>query len=180
MTLTLRPLTDEDIQRLPRDLGKWEVIDGKPSLMPTYYEHDFISSLLLARLLPIALPLGFVTNGQAGFRMKNRNLRAPDISFTLKERKSVVFPTPGFGQGAPDLCIEIISPSEVKSEMDDRMAEYFAAGAQQVWHVFPETERILVYASPASAAAYESPDEITGSPLLPTLRFRVGEIFATD
>ena len=55
MTLTLRPLTDEDIQRLPRDLGKWEVVDGKPSLMPTYYEHDFISSLILARLLPVAL-----------------------------------------------------------------------------------------------------------------------------
>lgn len=179
MTLTLRPLTDEDLQRLPRDLGKWEVIDGKPTLMPTYYEHDFISSLLLARLLPIALPLGFVTSGQAGFRMKNRNLRAPDISFTSRERRGIVFPEPGFGQAAPDLCIEIISPSEVKSEMDDRAAEYFAAGAQQVWHVFPETERILVYSSPMNSSAYESSDEITGAPILPALTFRVGEVFAT-
>ena len=180
MTLTLRPLTDEDIQRLPRDLGKWEVIEGRPTLMPTYYEHDFISSLLLARLLPIALPLGFVTNGQAGFRMKNRNLRAPDISFTRRERRAVVFPQPGFGQAAPDLCIEIISPSEIKSEMDARMAEYFLSGAQQVWHIFPETERILVYNSPESSIAYESSDEITGNPLLSALRFRVGEIFATN
>ena len=64
--------------------------------------------------------------------------------------------------------------------MDARTAEFFAAGAQQVWHVFPETERILVYISPTSSAACKSGDEVSGAPLLPGLRFRVGEIFATD
>lgn len=180
MTLTQRPLTDDDIQRLPRELGKWEVIHGKPTLMPTFFEHDFISSLLLARLLPIALPLGFVTNGQAGFRMQNRNLRAPDITFTTRARRGTVFPEPGFGQAAPDLCIEIISPSETKTDMDDRLADYFASGAQEVWHVFPETERILVYTSVSASTAYETADTLHGAPLLPNLTFRVGEIFDTE
>lgn len=180
MTLTLRPLTDDDILRLPKELGKWEIVEGKPVLMPTFYEHDFISSLLLARLLPIALPLGFVTNGQAGFRMRNRNLRAPDITFTQRTRRGTVFPEPGFGQAAPDLCIEIISPSETKTEMDDRMREYFASGAQQVWHVFPETERIVVYTSVSNSVAFDTHEEIHGGALLPTLRFRVGEVFETD
>ncbi|WP_395145671.1 hypothetical protein [Armatimonas sp.] len=99
------------------------------------WEYDFISSLLLARLLPIALPLGFVTNGQAGFRMQNRNLRAPDITFTTRARRGIVF---------------------------------------------PETERILVYTSVSASTAYETADTFQGPPLLPSLTFRVGEIFDTD
>ena len=59
--------------------------------------------------------------------MLSGNVRSPDVSFTLKERFPSGRPPKGFGEFAPDLCLEIISPSE---DWDDalRKVEEFIKG----------------------------------------------------
>src|SRR5207253_8420969 len=123
-------------------------------------EHDVIGLHIGVLLAPFARGKGFLAGSQAGFRMHSANIRCPDVSFTRKTRFPSGRPPKGFGDFAPDLCIEIISPSEDWTEMNRKIEEYFAAGAQQVWHQIPETQQAKVYHSPTETTEYEARDEV--------------------
>ena len=170
-------LTDEALMRLPRDGRKWELIEGKLKEVPTSAKHDQ-TVIWLGRLLgPFADDHGILTASQAGFRMANRNLRVPDFAFTRDSRFLNSEVPDGFVEFAPDLAVEIISPSEEPADMARKVEDYFASGACQVWHMFPETQTIQVFRSPSDAAVYQPEDEIDLDDLLPGFRSRVAHLF---
>ena len=176
----LRKMTEEDFIRLPHDGRKWELVNGEAKEVPTSVEHDSISVNLVMLLGPYAKGRGFMTVGQAGFRMTDANIRCPDVSYTRKERVPGGRPPRTFGVAAPDLCIEIISPSEDRPDMMKQVYEYFESGAQLVWHVFPEAQTVVVYTSPQDAKEYTAGDELDGGTLLPGFTCRVSDLFALD
>lgn len=164
----------------PDDGRKYEWVNGKVQEVPTGFEHDAIAALVAFLLFPHARPLGVVTSSQAGFRMTGGNLRSPDVGFTRWERLpgSDTLPT-GFLDAAPDLCVEVISPSETQSEMDEKVAEYFASGARQVWQLFPGERRVSVYRGVNTIIRLEQDDILAaGDDLLPAFRVFVRELFA--
>ena len=170
--------TEADLQGLPDDGYKYELVEGELTRAPTFFEHDLISGILLSHLLPIAQPLGFVTTGQAGGRMRSGNIRVPDVSFTRRGRIREVYPHPGFGAAAPDLCVEIISDSETPADIDSKVAEYFASGASCVWHLLPGTQQVQVFTSPFASALLSEGETLEGGDLLPHFRVRVSDLFA--
>ncbi len=178
--LTGRRLTEDEFLRLPDDGRKYELVDGELKEVPTSFLHDVIAGNLVFALRPYTKGCGFVTIGQAGFRMASRNVRCPDISFTRKERLPDQKPNKGFGDAAPDLCIEIISPSEERADMQRKVREYFASGAEQVWHLFPDARRVIVFRAPDDSATLEADDEITGGDLLPGFACRVADLFEIE
>ncbi len=109
--------------------------------------------------------------------MVSSNVRSPDVSFTLKERVANPSVFDGFGPSAPDLCIEVLSPSEEAADMARKVREYFASGAQIVWQMFPETETVKVYTSPEDFTLYTAQDTIDCPELLPGFRVPVSELF---
>jgi len=173
-------MTEAEFMRLPDDGRKYELVDGEPKVVPTSFEHDAIAVNLILRLGPYTRGRGFLTAGQAGFRMRDGNLRCPDVSFTRKERLPGGKPPRTFAAHAPDLAIEIISPSEDAADMQRNVQEYFASGAQAVWHLFPESAYVLVYSGPTSVTRLEADDEIAVESLLPGFRCRVAEIFENE
>jgi Uma2 family endonuclease len=46
---------------------------------------------------------------------------------------------------APELCIEVVSPTNSVKEMEEKTAAYLAAGAAEVWIVYPQSKRYEVY-----------------------------------
>jgi Uma2 family endonuclease len=112
--------------------------------------------------------------------MVNGNVRAPDVSFTRKERLPDGIAPQGFGDFAPDLCIEIISPSEDREEMAQKLREYFASGARMVWHMRPEMQTLQVFTSPTEFTTLTAEQEIDGGDLLPEFRCRVADLFALE
>jgi len=75
--------------------------------------------------------------------MSNRNCRAPDISFVTKARMRqlrFIHSRRSFFPGAPDLAVEVLSPSNTRSEIDERLRDFFASGTQIAWLIDPETE----------------------------------------
>ncbi|MBC8103747.1 MAG: Uma2 family endonuclease [Cytophagales bacterium] len=172
-------MTEDEYLRLPEDGNKWELVEGEPVAVPTSFDHDLIKMLLLSRLLPIAMPLGYVTGGEAGCRMRGGNIRIPDVSFTRRERISEVRPQPGFGAAAPDLCVEILSPSEEPADVARKVDEYFESGATLVWHLFPQTRTLRVFATPTVSVERGPEDDLDGGTLLPGFRCRVGDLFDT-
>jgi Uma2 family endonuclease len=68
--------------------------------------------------------------------------REPDIAFVKQENFQ---PTKGFIYQAPDLAIEIVSPSQSVQEIVEKAQEFLQYGTQEVWVVMPETQQITVY-----------------------------------
>lgn len=172
--------TEDELMRLPRDGRKWELVDGELKEVPTSIRHDAIVMLLGFLLYPFVKGRGVLTASQAGYWMMAGNLRSPDVGFTRKERLPGGKVPDKFGDVAPDLCIEIISPSEERADMQRKVEEYFASGTEQVWHMFPETQTLTVYTSPATVAKYTSADEVEGGGLLPGFRCQVADLFEVE
>ena len=177
MAVAKARMSEQEFIRLPDDGRKYELVNGEPRTVPTGVEHDAIGANLVLLLGPYVKGRGYMTISGAGFRMSNGNIRCPDVSFTRKDRLPDGRPPKGFGGAAPDLAVEIISPSENAADSDAKVQEYFESGARQVWHLLPETNRVVVYTSPSDIRAYGMEDEIDGGDLLPGFRCRVAELF---
>ena len=174
------PITEDALMRLPRDGRKWEMEDGRLTEVPTNIKHEEIIFNLALLLGPFVRGHGIVTLGQGGFRMKDGNVRAPDVSYTVKERFPGGHAPDGFGDLAPDLCVEIISPSERPGQMSRKVREYFDGGAVQVWHVFPERQEVTVFSSPTEAQTLDADGVLDAGGLLPGFSCRVGDLFETE
>jgi len=170
-------ITEEEFLRLPDDGRKWELVNGELEEVPTRFDHDQLIVNLVALLVPLLRGKGAMTTGQAGFRMKNGNIRSPDFSYTRKERIPGGKPGADFGSVAPDLCVEIISPTEERAEMQRKVEEYFEAGAQQVWQVFPETQLVRVFTAATVSRDFTEDEEIESGALLEGFRCRANDIF---
>ena len=172
-----RKITEEEFLRLPDDGRKWELVDGEAREVPAGHKHDAIGIQVAVLLKPHARGRGVLAGSQAGFRMTTGNIRSPEVSFTRKERMSGGQPSEGFEDFAPDLAVEIISPSEQPDDMARKVAEYFGAGAAQVWHLFPETKQVTVYFSPLDTASFGPNEELDAGDLLPGFSCRTAELF---
>lgn len=170
-------MTEEEFMRLPRDGRKWELVEGRAQEVPTRIEHDVIVGNLVILLGPHVKGRGFVTLSQAGFRMTGGNLRLPDAGFTRKERLPDGKPIRAFPDFAPDLAVEIVSPSERPADIFQKLGEYFDAGAQIVWLVSPEARTVTVYLSPLDARTLSAEDELTAGDLLPGFVCRAVALF---
>lgn len=173
-------LTEAEFLRMPNDGRKLELVDGEVREAPAGHEHDAIGFNVGYLLMPYTRGRGVLAGAQAGFRMKSGNIRSPDVAFTRKERLPDGKPSKGFEAFAPDLCVEIISPSEDTEERKQKLHEYFDAGAEQVWHLFPGTQQVRVYASPDSPMDYGPTDILESPQLLPGFRCLVADLFKLE
>ena len=175
---TTDEITDDMLLRLPNEYGrKWEKVDGRLQEVPTTGKHDQIVIWLGYLITPYAIDHGMLTASQAGYRMEGGNLRVPDFSFTRFDRFPNSEVPDGFIEFAPDLAVEIISPFEEPGDMARKVSEYFASGARQVWHMFPETQIIIVFYSPTEAVTYQPEDDLDLDAVIPGFRSRVSELF---
>jgi Uma2 family endonuclease len=82
--------------------------------------------------------------------------------------------------GAPDLIVEILSPSNSKHDIDTKFGLYEEAGVQEYWMVEPEEKMVLVYTLQNGKYIGMRPytvDQIVDSPLFPVLKIAVNEVF---
>lgn len=176
--------TEEELLALPKDNGKCELVDGELIRMaPSGYEHSDVCIELGVRLRPFARKhkLGRVLEGQAGFWMKSGNLRAPDLSFVSKdrERKLERLPT-GFFNGAPDLAVEVLSPSDRMTDVMKKIIDYFESGAKLVWVIDPEAKTVSIYGSPTDVKVLGQTDVLTGEDVVPGFAIRIRELFEME
>ena len=104
----------------------------------------------------------------------------PDIYFVSKERLSIL--TEQGATGAPDLVIEVLSPSTARLDIGPKREVYAAAGVKEMWLVSPQHRKIDIYllrdtqlALTRSAVEGES----VATALIPGLTRDVREIFET-
>ena len=103
-------------------------------------------------------------------------MRLPDVSFVAASRvKTENRQT--YYQLAPDLAIEIISPSERAVEIRVKLRDYLQSGVQQVWHIYPETQEVIVYMPAGAVRTYDLGQAIPGGDMLPGFELPVADVF---
>jgi Uma2 family endonuclease len=175
-------MTVEQLLTLAGD-GRSELVRGEfVKLPPRGVLQAFVLSRLLSRLAPfleqpkigrIGISLGVVLSRDPD------TVRAPDISFLSKARLSHP-PSTKFFEGAPDLAIEVLSPDDRSSKTQEKVREYLAAGARQVWIVDPQTETVTVHLPGGASQSYAGDSEVSGGDVLPGFSFRPADLFRFD
>ena len=134
-----------------------------------YYESRL--AIVLAFFLETYLEssaLGIVLGADGMTRMEPGLVRMPDVAFhSWAHFPNRLLPPGSFVEQAPDLAVEILSPSNTKREMDRKRAEYFAGGGLLVWQVYPPSRRVRVYTSVDAFVELTEEDALDGGAVLP-------------
>lgn len=177
-----RTWTYDDLMKLPDDGKYYEIIDGELYEMPApKAAHQLILAVLFELLLGEAKRLfGRVLPGPVGVFMPGADPVQPDLLFLTSEHLGLISER-GI-EGAPDLVIEILSPSNARHDRTRKRAIYEQGGVPEYWIVSPEAETIEVLVleagkyRPLVRAGY---DERVTSAVLPELSFPASAAFAT-
>ena len=122
--------------------------------------------------------LGAVWDSSTGFWMKNRNCRAPDISFVSRERlKELKRREPKFFRGAPDLAVEVLSPNITRRELDERLKDFFSSGTRLAWVIDPERELVEICHSVTERRLLGPGAMLDGEQVLPGFQYPTAELF---
>ena len=93
-------------------------------------------------------------------------LRGPDLSFLIADRAAQLDPDRKI-QGAPDLAIEVVSPSDRGPDLLEKIAQYLATGAKLVWIVYPEQREVRVFEPDGAIRILKGADILDAPDLLP-------------
>lgn len=106
------------------------------------------------------------------------SVRGPDVSYYSKERMPLGLRVVKYHDQPPDLCVEVVSPSNTKKELRQKIKEYFFAGVRLVWVVDPEDRSITILAAPDEGRTFYGDVEFDGGDVLPGFRCKVSDLFA--
>ncbi len=123
--------------------------------------------------------LGVVYTGDTGFVLARQpdTVRGPDVAFLSAERERETEGARPYIPGAPDLAVEVVSPSDRTREVLGKVSDYLAAGSRVVWVVNPAREEVSVFRSPFAPRILAGTDLLDGEDVLPGFSIAVGEIF---
>ncbi|WP_425614856.1 Uma2 family endonuclease [Anatilimnocola sp. NA78] len=122
--------------------------------------------------------LGIVAGSDGMVRVLPGQVRIPDVSYFSWDRlPGRQIPTTQIPAIAPDIAIEIISPSNTAAEMDRKRQDYFAAGVIEIWEVYLLSRTVEVFRESGEVFHLHEHDQIT-TVLLPGLTLSITELFA--
>ena len=121
---------------------------------------------------------GFVVADGALTRLQDGLVRIPDVSFYRWDRiGGQEVPRDPICRTVPNLAVEIVSRTNTRAEMDRKRHEYFEAGVELVWIVYPETVTVEVWSTARDCHISGREDTLTGGTVLPGFQLSIGEWF---
>ena len=179
------PITAEELFELPDDGGRCELVKGEIIRMaPTGAEHGVVTARIghLIQEFALAHDLGLCCGAETGFILQRDPdvVRAPDAAFVATARIPEAGVPSGYWPFAPDLAVEVVSPSDRLADVHVKIAEYFAAGTRLVWLVEPETRMVHVYRSQQQVEVLGTGDVLEGGDVLPGFQCPVRRLFPPD
>lgn len=176
-----RLMTTEDLERLPEDDLRYELVRGELVRMsPVKHEHGTVTHLVSYYLNEFVLPRGLGDiGGEEGFVVEREpdTVRAPDVHFVRADRVPIGQVADQFVEGGPDLAVEVRSPSESLAGLLSKADEYLAAGTRLVWIFDPASRTVYVRASDGTTQSLTTEDVLDGGEVLPGFRLPLRKIF---
>lgn len=176
-------LTLEQFYRLPEGECHFELVRGylvrEP---PPGLAHGWVASRICHALeqyiLDGGVP-GVVVTCDTWFELSRRfrTVRGPDVAFVTMERFRAVEDVTKAMPGAPDLAVEVLSPSQSARDMREKVGDYLEAGAQEVWVIDPAARDVTVYGSGGPLRRFREGDTLMSLRVLPGFRVSVLRLF---
>ena len=173
-------VTVEEFMRLPDDGQRHELDEGRLVCMPPSAFKSGAVAMAVAFLLMRFVrehDLGVVVGPDAGVLLRRGpdTVRAPDVSFVRRER--VVDTGTGYFPGAPDLAVEVLSPSDRYAAVVRKVSQYLAAGTRLVWVLDPYTRTAAVHRPAGEVIELGEDGVLDGEDVLPGFRLPLAEVW---
>ena len=175
-------VTYDDYLRLP-DEKRYEIIEGELFMVPAPdFFHQIVSRNIEFRLLDFVEKnkLGIVVDAPVDVVLSSEDVFQPDILFISSERRYII--TEKNVSGAPDLIIEILSPSTQELDKLVKRHLYSKFGVREYWIVDPVGKNIEVMTQSDKGfklfAAFSNDDVLT-SPLIEGFSLPLTAVFAS-
>ncbi len=108
--------------------------------------------------------------------------RRPDVAFVSYGRwpRKKRIPPGDAWDVIPNLAVEVVSPTNTATEILTKVDEYFRAGCERVWVVYPSLEQIYVYQSLTQVRVLTRKDSLEGEEFLPGFTLPIANLFEAD
>ncbi len=180
MSTTTHTMTAEELFNLQDEPNRHALIKGelltKP---PPNLKHGFV-------IMNLAVPLAThikanklgVVAAESGFILEQNpdTVLGPDISFVRAERIKTI--PDAYVEMAPDLAVEVVSPSQFKPEIERKASLWLEHGVLEVWLVYPKSRKVEIRRATGETQLLQEGDDLTGGDLIPGFRIPVSEIFS--
>lgn len=176
-------LTAEEFFDLPDppDGSKQELVRGEVVTMPSPgFEHGEVQVNIASAIKAFlkANPIGRVAVESGTVTERDPDtVRGPDVSYYSAARLPLGQRVPKYHTEAPDLCVEVASPSNSTRQLKDKAKEYLFAGVRAVWVVDPAERTVTIITEPLESRTLEAGATLDGGDVLPGFRCQVTELF---
>jgi Uma2 family endonuclease len=180
--------TADDLAAMPEDAWQYELVRGRlVRRPPAGWEHGNVE-LKVARILAAFVEehkLGTVVVGEAGFLLSQPNedetVLGADVAFVAAGRTPAAssHESTAYPRLAPDLVIEIASPSQSRNDLAAKVCIWLDAGVRLVWVVWPADRGIDVW-QPGVEQPQRSlsvNDALTGGDVVPGFLYPIAALF---
>lgn len=183
MAVTVSAVTTADeLLHMPDDGMRHELVLGEHRMMPPPgFEHGRVALTVGGLLFTHVRQTGsgVVLAAETGFLLSSNpdTVRAPDAAFISQERADKVGRTQKYWPGAPDLAVEVVSPSDSFREVQDKALAWLAAGTIVVLVLDPPKRTATVYRGQGVAHVHRAGDTLDLSDAVPGFSVAVAELF---
>ncbi|HKO42856.1 MAG TPA: Uma2 family endonuclease [Pyrinomonadaceae bacterium] len=183
MSTEVQLMTADELLALPRGEFRYELVNGELKKMsPAGQKHGRITVRLTEPLSKHVREnqLGQVYAAETGFKLKSNpdTVRAADIAFIRRERLEMLGETESYWPGAPDLAVEVNSPSDTVLEVEKKVIEWLEFGSRLVWVISSKLNTVTVYRSLREIVVLTEADTLDGGDVIPGFQIAVAKIFA--
>lgn len=181
-------LTAEDLMALPDGAWRYQLIRGRLVRMsPTSFEHSDVCGTLYVALRNFVdgRGLGRVSLPETGYLVSHPGepdtVLAPDLAFVAASRAPARGSADwkGFPRLAPDLVVEVASPSQHRPEMPAKARLWLSVGTRLVWVVRPQAREVDIWRLGADTplATIGAGSNLDGEDVLPGFVLPVARLF---
>ena len=165
-------MTAEALLNMPDDGYRYELIKGKLRQMAPSGSHPGDIALRISWRLAQYVEenhLGKTYAAETGF-MINTNpdtVRASDLAFVSRDRIKTIGDSQGFFPGSPDLAVEVISPNDTYTEVEEKALDWLRSGTQMVVVIDPRKQTATVYRDFDDIAILTQDQVLDGGDIVP-------------
>ncbi len=183
MSTTVTVITPEDLLRMPDEGKGYELVKGEIKELNMSRESSHVAGevYLRVKLHCNAHQPAWVFPEGTSFRCfpdDATRCRRPDTSFIRLNRMTAAqYREDGHCSIVPDLVVEVISPTDIAEETEEKIEQWLAAGVKVLWEVYPGTRTIRAHRPDNTITLFRTADTLTAPDVLPGFSVPVADLF---
>ncbi len=181
MATQIKSVTAEELFNMPDDGYRYELVRGELRKMaPAEGFHGKSTMRISVPLGDFVYQndLGEVYAAETGYRLAPDHVRAPDVSFISRERLEAIGEGPGYWPAAPDLVVEVISPSDRLTQVAEKVHDWLEAGTRMVIVVNPRRRDVTVHLPGEALVTLTKGNTLDGGDVVPGWNMPIRNIFS--